>query len=683
MKKILALMLLSLSLSAHTFNVSTTTELRTALNTAATNGEDDTIILANGTYKTTDDGYGTFIYSSDENNSLTLQGSSSKNVILSGDSKNQILKHTSTEHAPLKLEKLTFMDGNNTAGDGGGVSTDYNIDILDCNFTNNSADSHGGGFNSDFATSVTNSTFTNNNAGDGGGFNSDSATSVTNSTFTNNNANSGSGFNSNYTTRVTNSTFTNNSANRGGGGGFYSDSTTTVTNSIFTNNSANHGGGGAGFYSNYTTRVTNSTFTNNSADNNGGGFNSGSTTVKNSTFTNNSANRGGGFDSNSVTITNSTFTNNIASNGGGFYSDSTTVTNSIFTNNSANHGGGFDSSSTTVTNSLLASNNSGIYIRNDENNKIYNTIFLDNNNSDIDGGSNTIISNLENNYINVFDTSKITVQAVKKNNIFSGVTLGFVDAINGNYHLTANSDLINAGTTTVATDVTLPTTDLDGNARVVGGSIDIGPYEFSSTKPTINSLSYTGVAKEMQQLTFSVAYTLSSGRTVSSVSYDYTNSGSWSSSNTHTFDTAGTYTVKVKVTDDAGEFSTRSLSVTIAPITLKDKLLTVLTQDEVDAILPIINADKSATTTGTDSSIALTSEKITNLSTGWTLASTPFTITDMSIFDSASIIWTYNHDTSSWSAYSSNTAMKQAITNKSGVTLLTTIPAGSGIWVDK
>ena len=61
-----------------TFNVSTTPEFRTALETSATNGEDDTIILADGTYKTTDDGKGTFIYLSNESNSLTLQGSSSE-----------------------------------------------------------------------------------------------------------------------------------------------------------------------------------------------------------------------------------------------------------------------------------------------------------------------------------------------------------------------------------------------------------------------------------------------------------------------------------------------------------------------------------------------------------------------------------------------------------------------------
>ena len=54
MLKILSLLTVAtLTLTAATFNVATTPELRTALDTAATNGEDDTIVLADGTYKTT------------------------------------------------------------------------------------------------------------------------------------------------------------------------------------------------------------------------------------------------------------------------------------------------------------------------------------------------------------------------------------------------------------------------------------------------------------------------------------------------------------------------------------------------------------------------------------------------------------------------------------------------------
>ncbi len=57
MKYLLTILLLATYGLSATFNVSTTPELRTALETAATNGEDDTITLADGTYKTIDDVY--------------------------------------------------------------------------------------------------------------------------------------------------------------------------------------------------------------------------------------------------------------------------------------------------------------------------------------------------------------------------------------------------------------------------------------------------------------------------------------------------------------------------------------------------------------------------------------------------------------------------------------------------
>ncbi len=672
MKYLLTILLLTTYGLSATFNVSTTPELRTALETAATNGEDDTIILADGTYKTTDDAGGTFIYLSNEANKLTLQGSSSENVILSGDSTDQILNHQSTEDAPMTLEKLSFVEGNITEGLGGGVYTDYSIVVTDCNFTNNSArSSKGGGFySSRTSTTVTNSTFTNNSAKYGGGGFASYASSIT----------------------VTNSTFTNNSASHGGGFASYASSI-TVTNSTFTNNSSNYAGGskGGGFYSSYDSRT--------------------STTVTNSTFTNNSADNGGGFAS---------------------YASSTTVTNSIFTNNSAEDKGG------------------GIYIGSGEDHVIVNSIFKDNNTSDIDGGLNVIIPYLENNYL---DTSKVTISNFKKNNIFEGVNLGFVDEANGDYNLTASSDLIDAGTTDI-TDLILPTEDLNGNARIAGATIDIGPYEFSSTKPTISTFTYTGTAKELSQLTFSVDYTLADdGRTLDNITYDYTNDGSWSAVDTHTFDTAGTYTVNAKVTDSEGEHSSTSLQVMISEIGLQDKLLSELTQEQIDIILPFIESDKtsavtSATTTALENGknyvlnnlneFNLTTEEtkdnlvsvatdagysdgliagkqyvqdnpsefnlvtvadngsdyadfdwkvdslnLTSLTSGWTLLGTPIEITDLSVFDNVNLVWIYDKDsTTPWSAYSSNQTTKQAIED-TNIPLINSIPANSGIWVNK
>jgi len=85
----------------------------------------------------------------------------------------------------------------------------------------------------------------------------------------------------------------------------------------------------------------------------------------------------------------------------------------------------------------------------------------------------------------------------------------------------------------------------------------------------------------------------------------------------------------------------------------------------------------------TKSDIELTTASVSALPTGWTLVSTAFAITDFSIFDSATIVWVFNNSTSSWSAYSSDAAMSQKIVNNTTVSTLTSIPAGSGVWVQK
>jgi predicted outer membrane repeat protein len=304
MRNLSFILIMAISLQAQTFNVSTTDELRKALSNAAGNGEDDTIILADGVYKTTDDGGGTFEYLDNEVYNLTLKGTSRENVKLDGDTQDRIFRHSSIAGSNLYLEKLTFENGKTsgngqTTGIGGAILADKAaLSIVDCNFSNNQATS-GGGFYMKTSTylDINNTVFENNkaigdynsNSGYGGGFYAGSI---------------------GYPT-INNSSFINNSASgnsQSSGGGFYhSGEPLTIKNSLFYKNASHYGGG---FYGSLKD-VEDCNFTENSAtylDNNndyegaGGGFS------------------GGSGDSSITSITNSIFEKNQAgSEGGGLY----------------------------------------------------------------------------------------------------------------------------------------------------------------------------------------------------------------------------------------------------------------------------------------------------------------------------------------------------------------------------
>ncbi len=82
---------------------------------------------------------------------------------------------------------------------------------------------------------------------------------------------------------------------------------------------------------------------------------------------------------------------------------------------------------------------------------------------------------------------------------------------------------------------------------------------------------------------------------------------------------------------------------------------------------------------GTESPI--TKSTIDNLSSGWHLLGTSSIISDLSIFESAEIVWSWNNG--DWEAYSPLSAKQLLIEDSSSVGGLNQIEAGKGFWIKK
>lgn len=359
-------------LEAGVFNVSNPEELQNALITSQSNGEDDTIYVAPGTYNITQ----TLIYTTaDGDGSLTIEGQDPNNPpILDGGGNIQIMNiendgngnGTGDTGNVITIRGIIFQNGNNSQGYGGALyirTARANINIEKCTFRDNSAKFGGGTYLYSYSGIVTftENIFTGNSASEnGGGIYFDTfpgSIVLSNNSFTDNVASvSGGGVFLHVNTgaiSLNNNIFSTNTASSNGGGAFISasDGTATLTNNTFTNNNSTNDGGGAYVYAS-TITLTNNTFTSNNG-NYGGGVNikspAGTITLSNNKFIGNSANYGGGTyvftRIGTATLKNNIFKGNISNISGGganvmqSLSEGGTLilTNNIFTGNSSLH----------------------------------------------------------------------------------------------------------------------------------------------------------------------------------------------------------------------------------------------------------------------------------------------------------------------------------------------------------
>jgi parallel beta-helix repeat protein len=266
------------------------------------------------------------------------------------------------------------------------------------------------------------------------------------------------------------------------GGGMYNEgSSPTVTNCVFTYNSSSMSSGGGMWNESANPTVTNCLFIRNHAHALGGDiYNSySSPTVAHCTFTDTYANWGGSVVNfgGSPAIINCTFTNCEAERGGVMinFSSNPTIAGCLFSGNSAAFLGAVmynSDSGPTVTNCTFVGNailaqgeGGGIFYNESSNPAVANCIFWSNSAEPIVGDGGTVVYSL--------------VQGGRpgKGNIDADPL--FVGA--GDYHLAPGSPCIDAGTNSPAGG--LPSTDLDGDPRIVDGNgngtkiVDMGAYE--------------------------------------------------------------------------------------------------------------------------------------------------------------------------------------------------------------
>lgn len=374
----------------------------------------------------------------------------------------------------------------------------------------------GGMFNETSSPTLRNVVFTDNRASllGGGMYNERSNPVLTNVTFTGNavhaiaNGNGGGMANVASEPTLINVTFSGNTASADGGGLYNFLSHPNLENVLVTGNQANYGGG---LYNRDSKPVLEHvTISYNTAFFDGGGLYNidGNPVLEQVTITDNYANYGGGlynFNS-SPLLTNVTIRNNeAASEGGGLYNfksgpkltgvkvsgnrsssrggglynleSSPVLTNVAVTGNRSNYGGGLFNmeSKPTLTNVTVAGNRGiygggGIYGIDGSLSFIRNSIVWGNDESNIEG--------------DVAVVNSIVGHPGDPDPLFVDPRLPIhAPTADGNYRLQENSPAINAGVNAVyepgaEPDLSSIKTDLDGHARILGGNVDLGAYEF-------------------------------------------------------------------------------------------------------------------------------------------------------------------------------------------------------------
>jgi len=548
--------------------VTSNIDLILALDVAASDTEDYVIRIVKGTYT------GEFVYSSSNTSSLTIEGGWNSNqtdcderdpdpspadTILDGNNSTRALSIVSTgadTPANVTIEALTLQNG--APWPGGGVRIDSEeglVSIKNCIIQNN----------------------------EGGGVYIGSAGGVD----------------------IDHNEILNNSNTRAGGGvaislGIYNQSDISITNNIITGNSivqstlsGLYGGGIMASTFGSISIIGNIINNNIAGTRNGGGIAvwSREVVIENNTISGNSI--GGGILAHPLarpltysilTVAHNLISNNaqgtglnIAATTGSteYYHDKVVIVNNVIANNASNHttvGGGVNLSTrvaleAVITNNTIYGNSSignggGIMLetRNDDLSLFINSNIIIENSADGSGNDIYIDNDEDGNGVygavellnNNFDQSSagffVAEPVIRinpdpsnlndQNPLFSGID---------DFHLTVGSPCIDTGNNDAPE---LPLYDLDGEARIMDGIVDMGAYESLGTILPVAQFSVDAIEG---LIPFTANFADESLGDVISWAWDFGDGGSSTEQNpSHIYNEAGLFTVSLTVTGENG-----------------------------------------------------------------------------------------------------------------------------------
>jgi len=434
--------------------------LRSAITTAATTTKGDLIVVRTTALQNSITLSGTelsigidaAIYGS-----VTIVSLGTNSLTIDANQQSRVLNITAIPGSvsSVGLGGLTITGG--YASFGGGIRNAGNLTVVGCVVSENYSSGDSGGIGNLDTLTLTNSTISDNTCyARGGGVGNSGILTATNCIISLNATSLQGGGVSNQggTVTLTDSLISKNSVIQVGaasGGGIFSQSggdpatvTVTVTNCVISENYVQGGteSSGGGIYSNDYLSITNSVIRGNDSNRYAGGIyiQAGKVDVTNTVISGNAALLYGAIEeyAGSSTWTNCTIAGNITDNSGsvafGVSSGSSAVVNNTILFDSCNA-----PNATTVT------------------------------------GSNNLVTEYSGYF---YSNLKNSVFHYEWYPLFVNITLG-------DYRLAADSSAVNAGSNALAVDAgSVPlAVDLDGQARIYGGTVDIGAYECSYPAP--------------------------------------------------------------------------------------------------------------------------------------------------------------------------------------------------------